>query len=103
MALSAVGSSRIAGIAPIGLPSPSTWSMNAFSALLIESMPSAVSAPVSRFLLPAVKNAALFRNTVQNTSLIFRPLPRPSLRGTVVIAPRSSLMMSRRSMSRIRP
>ena len=51
----------------------------------------------------ALKNAALFMNAVQKTSLIFRPEPRPSLRGTVVIAPRSSLMMSRRSIESIRP
>ena len=66
-------------------------------------MPSAVSAPEMKFLLPALKNAALFMNAVQKTSLIFRPEPRPSLRGTVVIAPRSSLMMSRRSIESIRP
>ena len=88
---------------PIGLPSPSTWSMKATSALVRPSMPSAVSAPVRKFLLPTLKKAALFRKMVQNTSLIFRPEPRPSLRGTVVIAPRSSLMMSRRSMDSIRP
>ena len=51
----------------------------------------------------AVKNAALLRNVAQKTSLIFRPEPRPSLRGTVVMAPRSSLMMSRRSTDSIRP
>jgi hypothetical protein len=53
--------------------------------------------------LPAVKKAALFRKVVQNTSLILRPDPRPSFCGTVVIAPRSSLITSRRSMDSIRP
>ena len=45
-----------------------------------------------------MKNAQLSRKVVQKTSLIFRPEPRPSFRGTVVMAPRSSLMMSRRSI-----
>ena len=42
----------------------------------------------------------LTKNEVRVTAA---PEPRPSFRGTVVIAPRSSLMMSRRSMDSIRP
>jgi len=60
IAESAVGTSMIDGITPVGLPSESTRSMNATSPLVRPSMPRAVSAPETKFLLPAprtLKNA----------------------------------------------
>jgi len=65
-------------------------------------MPRAVSAPLMKLLLPATKNAEFARNVFQKMSLIVLPDPAPSLRGTVVIAPRSSLMMSVRSIASIK-
>ena len=64
---------------------------------------SAVVAPLMKFLLATLKKLVLARNVDQNTSLILRPEPRPSLRGIVVMASRSSLMMSRRSIESIKP
>ena len=46
MALRLVGTSKICGMTPIGLPSGSVWFMNATSALVRPSMVSAVSAPL---------------------------------------------------------
>lgn len=59
--------------------------MKATSALVRPSIDNAVSAPEMKFLLPTVKNALLFINVVQKTSLILSPEPRPSLRGMVVM------------------
>ncbi len=45
MADSAVGTSMMAGMTPMGLPSESTWSMNVCSAAVKLSIPIAVVAP----------------------------------------------------------
>jgi hypothetical protein len=49
-------------------------------------------------LVPCREEPVLNQEVRQNTSLIVRPDPRQSLRGTVVIAIRSSLIISRRSI-----
>src|SRR5437868_1219794 len=71
VAASAVGTSKMAGVAPIGSPSGSVRAVNFWMAVSRAEMLNALPAPVDTLARPDVKKALLFKNFAQKRLLTF--------------------------------